>query len=62
MLQLAKKGARCDYGIYLGASIDNYETLPDIADDAVALKMYLNDTYTTLRLDDVSVWMKVCVS
>ncbi|XP_067950239.1 multifunctional protein CAD-like isoform X2 [Watersipora subatra] len=56
--KLAKEGARCDYGIYLGASIDNYEKLPSISNESVALKMYLNDTYTTLRLDDMSVWMK----
>nr|KAG5688328.1 hypothetical protein BaRGS_027870 [Batillaria attramentaria] len=29
--------------------------------EAVALKMYLNETFTTLRLDDVSVWMKIQV-
>lgn len=57
--QLAKKGARCDYGIYLGASVDNFSSLAHISQDAIALKMYLNETYTTLRLDDVSVWMKV---
>lgn len=56
---MAKQGARCDYGIYLGASVDNYDKLPSICNDAVALKMYLNETYTTLRLDDVAVWMKV---
>ena len=26
---------------------------------AAALKMYLNETFTTLKLDDVSIWMKV---
>ena len=59
VLKLAARGARCDYGIYLGASEDNYNKIPAICSDAVALKMYLNETYTTLRLDDVSVWMKV---
>ncbi|WAR14414.1 PYR1-like protein [Mya arenaria] len=28
---------------------------------AAALKMYLNETFTTLKLDDVSVWMKILV-
>ncbi|KAF6018983.1 CAD [Bugula neritina] len=56
--KVAKEGARCDYGLYLGASATNYSTLAGISHDAVALKMYLNETYTTLRLDDISVWMK----
>ncbi|KAK7468185.1 hypothetical protein BaRGS_00036598, partial [Batillaria attramentaria] len=36
----------------------NFTLLPTLAPQAVALKMYLNETFTTLRLDDVSVWMK----
>jgi len=43
----------------VGASTDNYATLPTIGTAAAALKMYLNETFTTLKLDDVSVWMKV---
>ncbi|XP_052761178.1 CAD protein-like isoform X2 [Mya arenaria] len=56
--KLAKAGARCDYGVYVGASKDNYAKLPSIGGAAAALKMYLNETFTTLKLDDVSVWMK----
>jgi carbamoyl-phosphate synthase/aspartate carbamoyltransferase/dihydroorotase len=55
----ARAGARCDYGIFVGASKDNASKLPDIGARAAALKMYLNETFTTLKLDDVSVWMKV---
>ncbi|XP_076085937.1 multifunctional protein CAD-like [Mytilus galloprovincialis] len=54
----AKQGARCDYGIFVGASSTNYNTLPQIGGKAVALKMYLNETFTTLKLDDISIWMK----
>lgn len=57
--QLAKAGSRCDYALYLGASSDNAATLPSIASQAVALKMYLNDTYSTLKMDNVSLWMQV---
>lgn len=57
--QLASAGARCDYGIYLGASADNYTTVKDLAHLSAGLKMYLNETFTTLRLDDMSTWMKV---
>ena len=59
-LQLATAGARCDFGLYLGASLDNMTVLPSFASHSVALKMYLNDTFSDLRLDDMSIWMKVC--
>jgi hypothetical protein len=58
-LQLAKQGARCDFGVFVGASSTNYSTLPQIGGKAAALKMYLNETFTTLKLDDISIWMKV---
>ncbi|KAL4238950.1 hypothetical protein ACF0H5_003654 [Mactra antiquata] len=54
----AKLGARCDYGVFVGASSDNYKLLPTIGARAAALKMYLNETFTTLKLDDLSIWMK----
>ena len=57
--KLARSGARCDFGVFVGASSDNYSTLPSIGNMAAALKMYLNETFTTLKLDDISVWMKV---
>lgn len=57
--QLARSGARCDYGLFLGASSDNFTTLSPLSSKACALKMYLNDTFTTLKLNDISIWMKV---
>lgn len=57
--QLAKAGSRCDYALYLGAASDNAAILPSIAGQAVALKMYLNDTFSTLKMDNVSLWMEV---
>ena len=59
--QLARAGARCDYGIYAGASKDNAQQLPSLAREAVALKMYLNETFTTLRMDSMADWMQVCL-
>ncbi|KAF0023876.1 hypothetical protein F2P81_024506 [Scophthalmus maximus] len=56
--KLAKAGCRCDYALYLGAASDNAGALPSIASQAVALKMYLNDTYSTLKMDNVSFWME----
>lgn len=50
--------ARCDYGIYVGASSDNFNTINELAPQAAALKMYLNQTYSTLQLNDMMVWEK----
>uniref|UniRef100_W5NFZ0 Multifunctional protein CAD n=1 Tax=Lepisosteus oculatus TaxID=7918 RepID=W5NFZ0_LEPOC len=56
--KLAKAGCRCDYALFLGASSDNAAILPSIASSAAGLKMYLNDTYSTLKMDNVSLWME----
>ncbi|RDD37936.1 CAD protein [Trichoplax sp. H2] len=56
--KLAQQSARCDYALYVGGSTTNAEILPEVGDAAVGLKMYLNDTYTSLRLDSVADWMK----
>jgi len=57
--QLAEQGALCDYGLYLGAGPSNVESLKFIAHQAVGLKMYLNETFTTLQMNDVTLWSKV---
>ncbi|XP_014663678.1 PREDICTED: CAD protein-like [Priapulus caudatus] len=56
--KLASKGARCDYGLFVGAASDNAEKVATIGSAAAGLKMYLNDTFTTLKLDDITTWMK----
>lgn len=43
----------------MGASATNYEEIVDLASQVVALKMYLNETFTTLKLDGIQDWMKV---
>uniref|UniRef100_A0A8C8CY42 Uncharacterized protein n=1 Tax=Oncorhynchus tshawytscha TaxID=74940 RepID=A0A8C8CY42_ONCTS len=60
--QLAKAGCRCDYALYVGAASDNSTILPSIANSAAGLKMYLNDTYSTLKMDNVSMWMEVGIN
>ena len=60
--QISSASARCDFGLFAGASSENATTLPSLAHDAVALKMYLNETYTTLRMKSVSTWMQVGVN
>jgi dihydroorotase-like cyclic amidohydrolase len=56
-LQAARQKARCDYAQYLGAGPDNAGSLPPLAARAAGLKMYLDQTYGPLRLDDMGLWM-----
>ncbi|XP_072536144.1 multifunctional protein CAD isoform X5 [Salminus brasiliensis] len=56
--KLARAGCRADYALYVGAASDNATILPLIANATVGLKMYLNDTYSTLKMDNVSLWME----
>lgn len=55
---LAHVSARCDYALFVGASTTNCDTAAELAPQAAALKMYLNETFTTLKLDDMTVWQK----
>lgn len=57
VLQAASQKARCDYAQYLGAGADNLETAADLAPQAAGLKMYLDQTYGPLRLDEMTDWM-----
>jgi carbamoyl-phosphate synthase/aspartate carbamoyltransferase/dihydroorotase len=56
-LQAARQQARadivCDVGLFAGASPEATDELPAAAAYAVALKIYLNDTFGPLRVDDV---------
>nr|XP_034178340.1 CAD protein [Osmia lignaria] len=54
----ALSSARCDYAIYIGASSDNYSITAELAPLTAGLKMYLNETFTTLRLTDLTIWIK----
>lgn len=53
---LAGEKARCDYAQYLGAGPDNAGTSAAWADRSAGLKLYLDQTYGPLRLDDMSIW------
>ncbi|KAI8435053.1 hypothetical protein MSG28_003468 [Choristoneura fumiferana] len=55
---LTRVSARCDYALFMGASTTNCETAAEMAPQAAALKMYLNETFTTLKLDDMTVWQR----
>ncbi|KAL3268514.1 hypothetical protein HHI36_007625 [Cryptolaemus montrouzieri] len=56
--KLAKEKARCDYAVFLGASSENMITASELVHDVVGMKMYLNDTFTTLKLNDLNIWAK----
>ena len=55
-LDAARAKARCDYGQFLGAGPDNAEMAPALAARVAGLKMYLDQTYGPLRLDDLTLW------
>uniref|UniRef100_A0A8C3PBY3 Carbamoyl-phosphate synthetase 2, aspartate transcarbamylase, and dihydroorotase n=1 Tax=Chrysemys picta bellii TaxID=8478 RepID=A0A8C3PBY3_CHRPI len=57
-LQLAEVGSRCDFALFLGAASDNAGSLGPVAGAAAGLKMYLNDTFSELKMDNVSLWME----
>lgn len=57
-LRLAQQKARCDYAQFLGAGPDNATEVAGLAGQAAGLKMYLDQTYGPLRLDDMSLWME----
>ena len=49
----AAADARCDVGLFAGAAPADVAHLPALAPDAAALKIYLNDTFGRLRVDDL---------
>ena len=50
---LAQRDARCDIGLFAGAEPGQLHHLPELAKTAVALKIYLNDTFGPLRVDEL---------
>src|SRR5512143_30876 len=55
-LNAARQKAHCDYAQYIGAGPDNAGQAAALADQAAALKMYLDMTFGQLRLDDMTLW------
>lgn len=52
--EAARTHAYCDYGIYLGAGADNITTAAALTPHVTGLKMYLDQTFGPLRLDDLA--------
>lgn len=51
--QEARRTVRCDVGLFAGASPQAIDQLPALAPMAAALKIYLNDTFGPLRVEDL---------
>lgn len=49
----AQAKARCDYGLHLGAGADNTTSAASLAPQVTGLKLYLDQTFGPLRLDDL---------
>lgn len=58
-VSLIRRDALCDVGLFAGASPAHIQHLTACAPTAIALKIYLNDTFGLLRVDDVPTLM-VC--
>ena len=54
MQQAARAKARCDYGFYLGANDTNAQRIAQLAPAGAGLKLYLDQTFGPLRLDDLA--------
>jgi len=59
-LAAARSKARCDYAQYLGAGPDNsaWDRTAGLPARAAGLKMYLDQTFGQLRLDDMTLWQR----
>jgi dihydroorotase len=53
-LDVARRAVRCQVGLFAGASREHLNVLPSCAPYAAGLKIYLNDTFGPLRVDQVS--------
>lgn len=54
---VAGEKARCDYAQYLGGGKSNASEVTKLATKAAGLKLYLDQTYGDLKLDDMTDWM-----
>lgn len=50
----AQAKARCDYGFFLGAGVDNVDVVRELAPQVCGLKVYMDQTYGPLRMGDLS--------
>uniref|UniRef100_A0A158PB04 CAD protein n=1 Tax=Angiostrongylus cantonensis TaxID=6313 RepID=A0A158PB04_ANGCA len=56
--KLASEQAVVDYALYMGATPQNARVAAELALMTAGLKMYLNQTFSTLQMDSVADWVK----
>uniref|UniRef100_A0A915E5S5 aspartate carbamoyltransferase n=1 Tax=Ditylenchus dipsaci TaxID=166011 RepID=A0A915E5S5_9BILA len=56
--KIASKNALCDYGLYMGATPENMKTSKALAEKCAGLKMYLNETFSALKLPSIMDWIE----
>lgn len=57
-LDQAQHKAACDYAQFVGAGAENAAIVKNLAPYSAGLKMYLDQTYGPLRLEDMTLWME----
>lgn len=57
-LAAARSKACCDYAQFIGGGADNATAAAQLAPRTAGLKLYLDQTYGPLRLDDMTSWME----
>ena len=60
--KLAKEKSVCDYMIFLGADGENYKILDQFNSKVCAIKFYLNETFSNLKINDISVLRKYFIN
>jgi carbamoyl-phosphate synthase/aspartate carbamoyltransferase/dihydroorotase len=55
---IAAEKVCCDYALHVGATSTNYDQIHELGKNAAGLKLYLNNTFGPLLLDDVEYWKK----
>lgn len=56
--KISSNKAYCDYGLFVGASSTNTDTVHLLKERSCAMKMYLNNTHGPLLLENISDWSK----
>jgi dihydroorotase (multifunctional complex type) len=56
---LAAAGARCDVGLFAGATTTNIDAYLPAAQHACGLKIYVSDTFGSLRIDDLGMLHRI---
>ncbi|XGW23767.1 hypothetical protein V3C99_005746 [Haemonchus contortus] len=56
--KMASQNAVVDYGLYIGATPTNPLVAFELAPVSAGLKMYLNQTFSTLKMDSIADWVK----